>query len=393
MNWIWFALGLVVVGITVISVVFILVLPRQPQGLERLTVVVNRSVHLAFLALSRLAKTYENKDLILGPTAPVALIAQLLFWAISLVFGFALMLMPTTHSFGHGFTQALTSLFTVGSIHLGGEANTAIDIAAGATWVVIVALQIAYLPSLYNAFSRREALVTMLESRAGAPAWGPELLARHQLVGINDALPALYADWEAWAAEVTESHVTYPVLLLFRSPEPWLSWIIGLLAVLDAGAMQLALNPLTAPSSTRLCLRMGFTLFNRIALSLGHDVERDPDPDGAINLGFDEFASAVDMLRENGFPMERTAEEAWPHFRGWRVNYERSAYLLADEFTAPQAPWSGTRRHLRAGTIAPKRPPHRAPSSTAAKMSRRPEVVNPPRQRAPRARRSIRRKG
>ena len=389
MNWIWFALGLVIVVVTVISVVFILVLPRQPQRLERLTVVVNRSVHLTFLTLSRLARSYETKDLILGPTAPVALVAQLLFWAISLVVGFALMLMPTTHSFWSGFTEALTSLFTVGSMHLGGVTNTAIDIAAGATWVVIVALQIAYLPSLYNAFSRREALVTMLESRAGSPAWGPELLARHQLVGINDALPALYVDWEAWAAEVTESHVTYPVLLLFRSPEPWLSWIVGLLAVLDAGAMQLSLNPSTAPSSTRLCLRMGFTLFNRIALSLGHDVDPDPDPDGEITLEFDDFASAVEMLRKNGMVMERTAEEAWPHFRGWRVNYETSAYLLADQYTAPPAPWSGTRRHLRAGTVAPKRPPHRAPSSKATLMGRRPDVVNPPRQRS---RRSTRRK-
>ena len=89
------------------------------------------------------------------------------------------------------------------------------------------------------------------------------MLARHQLVGITDALPQLYADWEQWAAEVTESHTTYPVLLLFRSPEPWLNWIIGLLAVLDAGAMQLALCPSTAPSQSRLCLRMGFTMFNR----------------------------------------------------------------------------------------------------------------------------------
>ena len=168
----------------------------------------------------------------------------------------------------------------MGAIHVGGTPNTALDIAAGATWVVIVALQIAYLPSLYSSFSRREALVTMLESRAGSPAWGPELLARHQLVGINDALPLLYADWEQWAAEVTESHTTYPVLLLFRSPEPWLNWIIGLLAVLDAGAMQLALCPTTAPSQTRLCLRMGFTLFNRLAASLGYPVDHDPDPDG-----------------------------------------------------------------------------------------------------------------
>lgn len=379
-----YIIGLLIVIVTILSVLFILVLPRQPQGLEKMTLIVNKSVHFAFVALSRIARSYEGKDSILAPTAPVALVAQLLFWAVSLVLGFALMLMNTTHSFWHGLTQALTALFTVGAIHSGGTPNTALDIAAGATWVVIVALQIAYLPSLYNSFSRREALVTMLESRAGSPAWGPELLARHQLVGITDALPQLYADWEQWAAEVTESHTTYPVLLLFRSPEPWLNWIIGQLAVLDAGAMQLALCPTTAPSQTRLCLRMGFTMFNRLTSSLGYPVDPDPDPDASIRLDYSEFASAVEKLSIVGFPMERSAEEAWPHFRGWRINYESSAYLLADAFTAPLSPWSGTRRNLRAGVVEPKRPPHRAPTGIAKVLSDRPEVVNPPRAQQPR---------
>jgi len=374
-----YVVGLFIVLVTVVSVLFILVLPRQPQGLEKLTVVVNKFVHYSFVMVSRLARSYEVKDSILAPTAPVALIAQLAWWAVSLVLGFALMLMNTTHSFVHGLTQAVTALFTVGAIHIGGTPNTMLDIGAGATWVVIVALQIAYLPSLYNSFSRRESLVTMLESRAGSPAWGPELLARHQLVGINDALPQLYADWEQWAAEVTESHTTYPVLLLFRSPEPWLNWIIGLLAVLDAGAMQLALCPTTAPSQTRLCLRMGFTLFNRLAGSLGYPIDDDPDPDAPILLTYEEFASAVEKLVLVGFPIERSAEEAWPHFRGWRINYESSAYRLADAFTSPLAPWSGTRRNLRAGVVEPKRPPHRAPSAVAKLAAARPEVVNPPR--------------
>ena len=377
-----YILGLAIVLLTIVSVLFILVIPRKAQGLEKMTLVVNKSVHYSFVALSRLAPTYEAKDSVLAPTAPVALVAQLLWWALSLVLGYALMLMTTTHSFVHGVTQSVTSLFTVGAIHIGGVPNTTLDIAAGATWVVIVALQIAYLPSLYNSFSRREALVTMLESRAGAPAWGPELLARHQLVGINDALPQLYSDWEEWAAEVTESHTTYPVLLLFRSPEPWLNWIVGLLAVLDAGAMQLALNPSTAPSQSRLCLRMGFTCLNRLAASLGYPVDDDPDPDASITLTFEEFASAVDNLAQYGFPMERSAQDAWPHFKGWRINYESSAYLLADAFTAPPAPWSGGRRHLRAGVVEPKRPPHRSPNvaAVAAKFAEaRPEVVNPPR--------------
>lgn len=379
MNRLAFIAGLAIVVLMLLSVLFILVLPRQQTGLQRLSSGVNRVVRLVFVGLSRLSKSYEGKDSILAPTAPVALIAQLLFWAGCLVVGFALMLMETTHSFWFGITQALTSLFTVGALHIGGRANSAIDIAAGASWVVVVALQIAYLPSLYSSFSRREGLVTMLESRAGIPAWGPELLARHQLVGITDTLPNLYQDWEAWASEVTESHTTYPILMHFRSPEPWLSWMIGLLAVLDAGAMQMALSPTTAPSQARLCLRMGFTLFNRLGASLGWKVNLDPDPEGPITLRFDEFESAVAKLHSYGFPMDRTAEEAWPDFVGWRVNYEHIAYRLADYITAPPAPWSGTRRHLRAGAVEPFRPPHRAPGKAPVLNSSRPVVVNPAR--------------
>ena len=61
---------------------------------------------------------------------------------------------------------------------------------------------------------------------------------RHQLVHITDALPDFYASWEQWAAEFSESHSSYSVLLLFRSPDPWSSWVLALLSVLDAAAMQ-----------------------------------------------------------------------------------------------------------------------------------------------------------
>ena len=299
----------------------------------------------------------------------------------SLVLGFALMLMATVHSFPDGLLQALTALFTVGAVHTGGPANSGVDITIGAIWVVIVALQIAYLPALYGAFNRREGLVSLLESRAGVPAWGPELLARHQLVGISDALPDLYASWEAWSADVAESHTTYPILLLFRSPEPWFSWLLGLLAVLDAAAMHLAVAPSTATSQARLCLRMGFTLLNRIAATLRWTVDPDPSPEGPIDLTFGEFETAVRMLQASGFPMERTAEEAWPDFRGWRVNYESVAYRLADRLTVPPAPWSGPRRHLRSGAVAPHRPPQRRPAGESSFDYPRPPVINPPRAR------------
>jgi hypothetical protein len=373
-NSLLFAVGLVIVLVTAASVLFTIVLPREPRGFERLSSSVNRMVQIVFLCLSRVARTYEGKDALLAPTAPVALIAQLMFWAAWFIVGYALMLEGTTHSLVSSLAQAAGAVFTVGTIDLSGPANQAVDIAAGATWVVIVALQIAYLPALYGAFNRRESLVAMLESRAGVPAWGPELLARHQLVGIIDTLPDFYSSWEEWSADLAESHTTYPVMLLFRSPDPWFSWLVGLIAVLDGAAIHLATAPASASSQSRLCLRMGFTALNRMGKVLGWEIDPDPSPEGPIALTFEEFAEAVAMLEHVGFPMERSAEEAWPDFRGWRVNYETVAYRLADRLTAPPAPWTGNRRHLRSGPVAPRRPPQRSPSV----LAHRPDVVVEP---------------
>jgi hypothetical protein len=375
MNELLFVVGLVIIVLTSASVLFTIVLPREPRGFQVISSLVLRGVQLAFIGLSRLGRNYEEKDRLLAPTAPVALVAQLLFWAGLFILGFALLLTATTHDFGSALVQASESIFTVGTIDTVGNRNTAIDLAAGATWVVIVALQIAYLPALYQTYNRREALVAMLESRAGLPAWGPEVLARQQLVDIVDTLPGFYASWEQWSADLAESHTTYPVMLLFRSPQPWYSWLTGLLAVLDGAAMHLALSPTTATSQARLCLRMGFTAFNRIAHVLHFETDPDPNPQGPISLTFEEFEQAIEMLRDTGFPMERTPKEAWPEFRGWRVNYEPAAYFLADRLTAPPAPWSGQRRHLRAGVVAPRRPPQRTPSKLEER--RAPVVLTP----------------
>ena len=188
------------------------------------------------------------------------------------------------------------------------------------------------------------------------------------LVGITDTLPDFYAQWEEWSAGVTESHTTYPVLLLFRSPEPWFSWLVGLLAVLDGAAMHLTLSPTTASSQARLCLRMGFTALNRVATTIGWEVDLDPDPEGPIQLTYEEFADAVRMLQEVGFDTERTAEEAWPDFRGWRVNYETVSYRLADRLTTPPGALVGTpqppRRGLRRTTA-----PAAAPAGLVVRLS------------------------
>jgi hypothetical protein len=84
--------------------------------------------------------------------------------------------------------------------------------------------------------------------------------------------------------------------------------------------------------------------------------EPEPDPDAPVSLSYDDFRVATAMLREVGYPIERSDEEAWPHFRGWRANYDATALLLAKQVDAPPALWTGTRR-WPSSPIAPRRPP------------------------------------
>jgi hypothetical protein len=361
MLWLSFAVGLLIVLFATVSLVSTFVLPRGGSRVQALPLLVGRGVRRGFLLVARPSRSYARKDGILAAVGPVSLIAQLAVFLGLYVVGYGLMQWHWTGSFTSGVAEGGSSLFSVGLVHASARGNDVLVVLAGATGAIAVALQIGYLPAIYQAFNRRESLVTLMESRAGVPAWGPELLMRHQLVHITDALPALYGDWELWAADLAESHISYPVLLWFRSPEPGFSWVISLLAILDAAAMHLSLSPQNAPSEARMCLRMGFTALRRIARMLHWDYDADPAPEGDIQLTYEEFDYAAQLVRDTGFTVERTSAEAWPHFRGWRVNYEALAYRLADVVVAPRAPWSGQRRHLPLELMPPKRPPHRSP--------------------------------
>jgi hypothetical protein len=364
------ALGFVVVFFTGAGMVATLVMPRGRSAFQVIGASVTRFVRIVIVWISRPVKDFVLKDGILATIGPLSLLAQLgAFLGLFLV-GYAIAEWPYAGSFPIALREAGSSLFTIGLAHVGGPSSDVLVIMAAATGAVAIALQIGYLPAIYQAFNRRESLVTLMEARAGLPAWGPELLARHQLIQTLDALPGLYRDWEQWSAEVAESHTSYPVLLFFRSPQAWYSWVLALLAVLDACAMQLALSPAAAPSEARMCLRMGFTALRRIASTLGWSYDSDPLPDATLQLTYEEFEYAVEMLALAGFPMERTAADAWPHFQGWRVNYESIAYRLADTVVAPRAPWSGERRHLSEELTTPVRPPHRSPTGGTIDESR-----------------------
>ena len=342
------------------SVIGTLMVPR-PVG-SWLTRWVDRIVNGMFrLATSRVAN-YRRRDRLLSGQAAAILLAQLVAWLGATFLGYTLLIWSLVHrGFGLAFTEAGSSLFTLGFAEPTGPAPAAIVFAAAATGLVIVTLQIAYLPTLYAAFNRRETEVALLNARAGVPCWGPELLARtHYALGSGvstlDTLPDLYARWERGAADVAESHTTYLPLVRFRSPRPLSSWVTGLLAVLDSAALFLALSPESAPVvPARLCLRSGFLCLNQIARAMGIQVPEEPDPGDRISLSYQEFLDAVTRMRQVDFPIERDPAEAWADFTGWRVNYERAAYAVAAAVDAVPALWSGPRRHSDPA-IAPIRP-------------------------------------
>ncbi|MFB7619312.1 hypothetical protein [Kitasatospora sp. NPDC056181] len=305
--------------------------------------------------------TYRAQDRAQTWLAPLILVGMLGVWLGAMLVAYTLLLHGTSElNWAVAFREAGSSLFTLGfasgeRLHL-----SAIDFMAAASGPLVIALQIAYLPTLYGAYNRREVEVTLLQSRAGEPAWGPELLARQSLVDTENALPQLYRDWERLAADIGESHSNYPVLLSFRSPQPNRSWVVGLVAVMDAAAIHLAINPRSAPPEARLVLRAGFTALRDIARSLRVDFDPDPSPETPIRLTYTEFDAAVAMITAAGFPRERATADAWPHFHGWRVNYEALAYELARRSDAVPTLWTGP-RDFHAPAIPPARPADRRP--------------------------------
>ncbi len=364
--------GGVVILMTSGSVARTLLLPGSRVGF--LLRKIDQGTDRIFRLVGRLTPTHERRSRYRSVHAPLILAAQLWSWLVLYLLGYALLLWPQTRHLGPALKESGSSLFTLGFAATGRGTAVILDLLAAATGLIVVALQIAYLPTLYAAFNRREADVSLLLVRAGQPAWGPELLARSHLMGALDELPALYAVWERWAAELAESHSSYPVLLRFRAANPMSSWLTAFLAVLDAAALHASLSTDRPPPQARLFLRMGFGCLQQLATTLGIPYDPDPRPDAGIRLTEEEFHVGIARLQAYNFPIDRPIKDVWIHFQGWRVNYESIVYYLAFEIDAPPALWSGPRRHSTQ-QIAPKKLLDRTPEDPEGAVPGRPTDV------------------
>ena len=251
--------------------------------------------------------TYEAKDKIMAVVGPLGMVLLFVAWLVLVVIGFGLIeWWPSGTNLGHAFAVSGSSVFTLGIANERLHGSEAIEFVGAGTGLLIIALEIAYLPTLYSAFSARETEVTLLfGTRAGIPAWGPEILARHHWFNVTSELPDLYRTWERWAAGVTESHSNYPSLMWFRSPVPWRFWLTAMTAMLDSAALNDALCPTSAPSHGRIYLQMGTNCLRGLARVLRIPYDPDPLPTAPIRLTYAEFLEGIDRLREVGYPMER----------------------------------------------------------------------------------------
>ncbi len=353
-----------------------------------------------FWSFARLRKDYRKRDSILAWTGPMIIVAWLLSWLFLYVIAYGLWIygLHGGRNLGAAIQQAGSSLFTLGFAAPQTADSTILDFLAAATGPIVIALLIGFLPTIYAAYIDREVQVTMHGSLAGQPAWGPEYLARMAMSNQVDKLDEQYELWNRWSAQIRLTHVTYPVLIYVRSPRASRSWIVSMMSVLDAAALQLALNR-TLPRSTAIStLMVGSqtleimyaTLFARrplrsrlrfrglmisppaarvsnaidvpgvtrrvVAVEIASasdtaeglpiaSVEQLETHESAdIQLTREEFDFAVETIKASGFPVEVEGDEAWEQFQIGRSRYEYTAWQICKAIDAVPAPWSGPRR-------------------------------------------------
>lgn len=336
LDWLAVAAGLVIVAGTSVSVVKTLVVPRRAWSLVPRTV--EAATTWVFMTIARRFRSYDLIDRFLGFLGPTVLILTLLVWLGLFVVGFALLLVPSTDTVAQALAHSGSSTFTLGISSREPGATSAIDVAAGAAGLIVIALTIAYLPALYSVVRRRETLAKQLDNRAGSPAWAPHILRAHMDADALAMLPGLYADWDRWACEVSDGHTKYPVLNHFRLPRSRHHWLLSLVAMMDAAALDLSMRT-SAPPEARLFLLSGVACIDDLANSLHISVENER----GVEVTEEDFSDAVTRLARDGYPCDERTADAWSSFSARRKAYADSACRILDTIVAPDAPWTNGR--------------------------------------------------
>jgi hypothetical protein len=228
-----------------------MILPRRVTRRIRLTRTFYRITGTPWMLIARRLKSGKRREDFLSVFGPMSVLMLFGVWALGLIFGFAMLQWATGLMIGgparlQAFRTELymsgTSFFTLGLGDVTPHTSLArvITVAEAGTGFGFLAVVISYLPVLYGAFSRREVNISLLDARAGSPPTAAELLRRHTSQQNLEALGEYLRAWETWAAELMESHISYPVLCYFRSQHNNQSWVLALATILDTCALLIA---------------------------------------------------------------------------------------------------------------------------------------------------------
>lgn len=345
-----FVAGLGLAAGALLSAVRTFVLPRSaPDPVVRN---VFRGLRRLFDLSMRPTRTYEQRDRIMAFFGPVGLLTLLPVWLIMLGLGYTGMFWALgIPSWYEAFKVSGSSLLTLGFATADNLALALLEFSEATLGLIMVALLIAYLPTIYAAFAKRETVVSMLEVRAGSPPSAVELIERYQRLHGLEHLNALWETWEIWFAELEESHTSLAALVFFRSPKPQQSWVTASGAILDAAALMNAAVATPHDLQADLTIRAGFLALRSIADFFGVRYDASPRRTDPISISRAEFDAACDHMARGGVPLKLDRDQAWADFAGWRVNYDRVLVALAHITMAPNAPWSSDRPMLAARAL------------------------------------------
>jgi Ion channel len=321
-----------------------IVLPRRVTRRIRLSRLFYRTILLVWKSLGHLVRAGERKDSFLGYMGPLSLLTLIVFWAMLFVFGFGLLLWgldsplnapDKTISFITYLYMSGTTFFTLGLGDVTPLSETArllvvIEVGLG---FIFLALVISYVPIIYQAFSRRELRISLLDSRAGSPPTAVELLRRNHAGRSVEELRLLLHDWEVWCADILESHLSYPILAFYRSQHQQQSWVEALTVILDTCALIL-----TGIEGTPVePARFAFAMARHTVVDLAQVLDMPPTP-GVTRLSSSDFVHLQDLLAASGIHLkEGTATEQ--KLAEFRETYEPFVSALAMRIQVALPPW------------------------------------------------------
>ncbi|MDQ2772570.1 MAG: hypothetical protein M3Y54_18950 [Bacteroidota bacterium] len=330
--------GVMLVITTLSAAIRSFILPRNE--VVRMNVWAFTAIRKVFDAAARLASSYERRDRIMAHYAPVALVALPVFWEALVSLGYTCLYWALGEGrWQHCFELSGSSLLTLGNARTHHLPITMLSYSEATLGLLLLTLLISYLPTIYQAFSRREVTVALLELRAGTPPTAAALLGWLNHDGSVQNDDAQWAEWERWFIEIEESHTSLPVLSFFRSPQPGRSWVSASGLILDTAALLFAAVDGPQPRQAQLTFKAGSLALNRVYRFFDDKASSEPTDllpeSGAAEPGRADFDEACQVLAEKGLKLcdDRTA--AWQQYRELRSRYVPALAFLRRLLMAP----------------------------------------------------------